>query len=76
MAQLSFAKDIRQMFRETDVQEMKDVADFDLSKYEDVCARANDIYDRVSDGSMPCDVPWPAEQIAKFRQWIDEGMGA
>jgi hypothetical protein len=34
MAQLSFTQDIRQMFRDTDIEEMKDVADFDLSSYE------------------------------------------
>jgi hypothetical protein len=22
----------------------------------------------------PCDDPWPKEQIARFKRWIDEGM--
>jgi hypothetical protein len=25
---------------------------------------------------MPCDEEWPAERIALFHQWIDEGMPA
>jgi hypothetical protein len=53
---------------------MKDIADFDLSKYEDVRAHAVDIYERVADGSMPCIDTWPKEQVARFKQWMDEGM--
>ncbi len=71
---LSFAQDIRLLFRDKDVDEMTDVAGFDLSKHDDVRAHAQDIYERVSDGSMPCDGAWPADQIAKFKQWMDEGM--
>jgi hypothetical protein len=76
MAKLSFAHDIQPMFREKDIQAMKDASNFDLSKYEDVKARAPDIYEQVSDGSMPCDGAWSAQQIATFKQWIDEGMDA
>ncbi len=76
MSQLSFAQDIRPMFREIDIQEMKPIVNYDLSKYEDVRANAAAIYERIEDGSMPCDQPWPAEQIAKFKQWMDEGMAA
>jgi hypothetical protein len=47
-----------------------------LSNYADVRAHAADIYERVADGSMPCDGAWSAEQIAKFKQWLDEGMAA
>jgi hypothetical protein len=70
MATLSFAHDIRAMFRDKDVQEMMDIANFDLSNYADVRAHAADIYERVADGSMPCDGAWSAEQIAKFKQWL------
>ena len=72
MPPLSFAQDIRPMFREEDIQEMME--EFNLSKYEDVRARAADIYERVSDGSMPCDDTWSAEKVARFKQWMDEGM--
>jgi hypothetical protein len=74
MPPMSFAQDIRPMFRDEDVQEMTGIANFDLSKYEDVRAHAADIYERVADGSMPCDGGWSKEQVAKFKQWMDEGM--
>jgi hypothetical protein len=68
---LSFTQDIRSLFRESDVEAMRFA--FDLARYEDVKANAEDIYERVADGSMPCDQAWPADHIARFRQWVDEG---
>ncbi len=71
---LSFAKDIRPLFRDTpDVDAMKDFG-LDLSLFTDVKAQAEEIYSRVLDGSMPCDEPWPKERIAIFKRWMDEGM--
>ena len=70
---LSFAGDIRPLFRTDDVEAMKD--SFDLSQYEDVKSYAEGIYERLADGSMPCDGAWQADQIALFRQWMDEGCG-
>jgi hypothetical protein len=71
---LSFARDIRPLFRDSpDVDEMKDYG-LDLSSYDDVMARAEDIYERLEDESMPCDEPWPKERIARFKQWMEEGM--
>lgn len=73
---LSFASDIRPLFRDTpDVESMKGMG-LDLSSYEDVKAKAQAIYSRLEDGSMPCDGPWPAEQITKFKRWMEEGMAA
>jgi len=46
----------------------------DLSSYEDVKAKAEAIYSRLEDGSMPCDESWPKERVATFKRWIDEGM--
>ena len=74
MPPLSFAQAIRPLFRDNDIEEMRDAANFDLSKYADVSAHAADIYERLSEGSMPCDGAWPQEQIAKLKQWIDDGM--
>jgi hypothetical protein len=74
MAPLSFARDIRPLIRDLDIEEMKYNSSFDLAKYEDVRARSADIYERLVDQSMPSDGPWPAENIAKFKQWMDEGM--
>jgi hypothetical protein len=71
---LSFAKDIRPLFREMDIREMISVARFDLSKLNDVKQHANDIYGRVKSGDMPCDAAWPPANVQKFKQWMDEGM--
>jgi hypothetical protein len=46
---------------------------FDLSSYDDVRANAEAIYERLAAGSMPCDAPWPAEDVERFRTWIDNG---
>jgi len=71
---LSFAADIRPLFRDSpDVEAMKSFG-LDLSSYTDVKAQAEAIYKRLEDGSMPCDDPWPKEQVAKFKQWMDDGM--
>jgi hypothetical protein len=71
---LSFAKDIRPLFRDDpDVEAMKPFG-MDLSSYADVKAQAANICARLDDGSMPCDEPWPKEQIARFKQWMDGGM--
>lgn len=72
---LSFAHDIRPLFRDKpDVETMKNMG-LDLSSYEDVKDKAEAIYSRLDDGTMPCDGPWPKEQIARFKRWMDEGMG-
>jgi hypothetical protein len=71
---LSFASDIRPLFRDTpDVDTMKRMG-LDLSSYADVKDQAAAIHARLEDGSMPCDDPWPHEQIALFKRWMDEGM--
>ena len=47
---------------------------FDLRSYDDVRENAEEIYDRLADGSMPCDAEWPEERVQLFRSWIDSGM--
>jgi hypothetical protein len=70
---LSFATDIRPLFRDTpDVDAMKPMG-LDLSSYQDVKQQAAAIYARLEDGSMPCDGAWPEEQLALFKRWMDEG---
>ena len=71
---LSFAQDIRPLFREMDIKEMISVSRFDLSQLEDVKRHANDIYARVKSGDMPCDAGWSAANVQKFKQWMDDGM--
>ena len=71
---LSFASDIRPLFRDTpDVDTMKRMG-LDLSSYADVKDQAAAIHAGLEDGSMPCDDPWPEEQVALFKRWMDEGM--
>jgi hypothetical protein len=46
---------------------------FNLASYEDVRMNAEAIYQRLADGSMPCDTRWPPDQVERFRAWIDAG---
>ena len=70
---LSFTTDIRRLFRDRDVDAMKEYT-LDLSSYEDVKAQASEIYERLEEGTMPCDAPWPEEQVSLFKQWMEDGM--
>lgn len=69
---VSFEQDIKPLFREQDRLEMDFV--FDLWSYDEVKENAENIYERVLDETMPCDAPWPSEQIQLFRDWIDAGL--
>lgn len=69
-----FAQDIAPLFRDKDRSAMSSM--FDLADYDDVREHAADILESVDSGSMPCDNPWPAEQTAAFRRWIEEGYPA
>jgi hypothetical protein len=67
----SFERDIRPLFRSKDIESMS--AAFDLSSYDDVRTNAEPIYERLANGSMPCDGAWPPEENERFRGWIDAG---
>jgi hypothetical protein len=71
---VSFERDIRALFRPEDIEEMSWA--FDLSSYDDVREHAEEIQARLAEGTMPCDGAWPAENVERFRQWIDAGMPA
>jgi hypothetical protein len=68
---VTYEQNIRQLFRDRDIQSMSFA--FDLSSYDDVRANAEAIYERLAAGSMPCDGRWPAEDVERFRTWIDNG---
>lgn len=71
---LSFAADIKGLFREDpDRKSMLQFGPFDLHRFEDVRDHADDILGRLKLGDMPCDKPWPADRIAIFQKWIDDG---
>ncbi|GCE45994.1 hypothetical protein EI42_01293 [Thermosporothrix hazakensis] len=71
---VSFEHDIKPLFREDDRDAMDFV--FDLWNYDDVRANADNILERIKDGSMPCDEEWPQERIELLERWIQEGMPA
>jgi hypothetical protein len=66
---LSFERDVKPLFREKDRASMSKA--FDLWSAADVAAHGEAIAGRLRDGSMPCDGPWPAEQIETFTRWLD-----
>ena len=69
--EVSFAADIRPLFRDADVREMAFV--LNLKRYEDVREYAELVYERLLDGTMPCDAPWPAAWTELFRRWTLTG---
>jgi hypothetical protein len=73
-ADLSYARDIRPLFRDRDVRSMSFA--FDLSSYDDVRENAEAIYGRLANGTMPCDGEWPPQDVERFRAWIDAGAAA
>ena len=68
----SFARDIQPLFRESDREAMEFA--FDLWDVDDVRTYAEEILDRLTEGSMPCDEPWSEKRIALFERWIEAGM--
>jgi hypothetical protein len=68
---ISFEKHIRPLFREGDREAMTWA--FDLWSHDDVARSADEILERLRDGSMPCDGAWPEERIEVFRGWIESG---
>jgi hypothetical protein len=68
----SFERDIGPLFRTEDVESM--LFAFDLRSYDDVRENADEILERLEEGSMPCDELWPQTQIERFRAWIAGGM--
>jgi hypothetical protein len=61
---ISYAANIRHLFRDKDVNAMKRA--FDLSKYQDVHDHADNILKYLAAGRMPCDGAWPAAQHRPF----------
>ena len=68
---VSFEADVKPLFRERDQRSMAFM--FDLSAFEDVSEHADDILERVRDGSMPCDGEWTPTEVDLFERWIAGG---
>ena len=71
---ISFAGDIKPLFREEDRKAM--IRFFDLWNYGEVTEHADAIAGRLRDGSMPCDAPWPDDSLELFERWIASGKAA
>jgi len=68
---VSYATDIKPLFREIDQRSM--LGHFDLWSHDDVSSHAAAILARLEEGSMPCDGAWPDNQVDLFRRWLAEG---
>jgi hypothetical protein len=68
---VSFDADIKPLFREKDRDSMR--SRFDLWSYADVKSHAHAIAERLKNGSMPCDGPWPPERVELFERWVEHG---
>jgi hypothetical protein len=73
-AELSFARDIKPLFRDKDRGSMLQA--FDLFDYSDVAANADAIVAALRSGAMPCDGAWPADRVETVQRWIDLGKPA
>ena len=73
MDALSFAADIRPLFRDKDINGMKPNG-IDLTSYENAKKHAEDIYARLAAKEMPCDGPWNEGNLQKLKGWIQGGM--
>lgn len=72
--EVSFAQDIKPLFRDKDRDSM--LRAFDLFDYGDVVEHADAILGSLRSGKMPCDGAWPDAQVDKLGQWIDAGKPA
>jgi hypothetical protein len=72
---LSFATDIRPLFRDEDIECMKPSGiDLDDPAWMCVPANAQSVYREVSGGTMPPDEAWSADRVSLFKRWMDAGF--
>ena len=68
---VSFAVDIRPMFRASD--RLAAMGTFDLWSYDDVVRHAAPIAERIAEGSLPAEGPLTNAQVSVFDRWVVEG---
>ena len=73
MADPSFDRDIKPLFRDKDRRSM--LGRFDLWSHRDVHDNAPAILKVLQAGTMPCDGKWSAGDIDLFARWIASGTG-
>ena len=71
VAEPSFTRDIRPLFRDKDRNAM--LGRFDLWSSQDVRDNGPAILDALRAGTMPCDGQWSADDINLFARWIVSG---
>jgi len=77
---VSFAKDIKPLFRPIDIQHMKPfevlLDDFNyMADATDSHAHAQSVYTQLSSQSMPPGGPfWSTDQLATFKDWMNGGF--
>lgn len=69
---LSFAKDIRPLFTQTDVDHMAFA--MDLSSRDDCETHADAILSAVKGGSMPPGRKWTDDMCGTFESWMQQGF--
>ena len=74
---LSFATDIRPLFRDEDIECMDPSGvHLDDHAWMSVPANAQSVYDQVSEGAMPPGEPWSSDRVSLFKKWMDAGYPA
>jgi hypothetical protein len=74
---VSFAADIRPLFRDGDIKCMgKAGVKLDDPHWMSVPANATLVYEFVAAGKMPPDKPWPPDRVSLFKAWMDAGYPA
>ena len=77
---VSFEDDVLPLFTPVDIDHMRTIGVLlDDYEYMSTPANAEKVLDRLLAGQMPPSWgggagPWPAEQIARFRDWMDGGL--
>jgi hypothetical protein len=66
-----YEADIKPLFRARDQRAMTFA--LDLYSYKDVSQQADAILAKLQSGTMPCDGPWPEDQVDLFHRWIIDG---
>lgn len=68
---VGFVEHIKPLFRARDRNSMRFA--FDLWSHADVAEHADAILERLRNGTMPCDGPWPPDRIEVFQRWVNSG---
>ncbi|MGK7875958.1 MAG: ferritin-like domain-containing protein [Xenococcaceae cyanobacterium] len=71
---LGYAADIRPLFRDFDVETLKQLDDVDLDNLVSVRANVEALQQRLESGTLPYDASWSPDRIDLFCRWVESGM--